>query len=242
VDNYNWNPFIYHQTPTLLSQTNHIRSHILILSLNKTKKHTHTHQTVTTMENETNQPMVVTKKVWNTLRIILFMITKNVAKSKMVAQLNLLLKRSKLAAIKAIANTLTLCHHSSASFVSPHDYEFSCSNSPGVIKFHNKNKKHNHGRHHNNVSTIHKVLEILNDVSSFSSPSPLVTFPGFGKSPIGKKIRVTDSPFPLKEEEDDDHSYVDVAAEEFIKRFYKNLNLQQKLAAIQSPYNNSRNR
>ncbi|KEH27184.1 hypothetical protein MtrunA17_Chr6g0486771 [Medicago truncatula] len=196
------------------------------------------------MEIETNQAMVVTKKVWNTLRIILFMFTKNIAKSKMVAQLNLLLKRSKLAAIKAIANTLALRHHSTASFVSPHDYEFSCSNSPTAIKFHSKNNNYHRGRHHNDVSTIQKVLEILNDidVSSFSSPSPLVAFPGFGKSPIGKKIRVTDSPFPLKEEEGDDHSHVDVAAEEFIKRFYKNLKLQQKLVAIQSPYNNSHNR
>ncbi|KEH17421.1 Avr9/Cf-9 rapidly elicited protein [Medicago truncatula] len=162
----------------------------------------------------------------------------------MVAELNLLLKRSKLAAIKAIANTLALRHHSSASFVSPNDYEFSCSNSPAVIKFHNKNKNHHHGRHHNDVSTIQKVLEILNEVdaSFFSSPSPLVTFPGFGKSPIGKKIRVTDSPFPLKVDEGDDHSHVDVAAEEFIKRFYKNLNLQQKLASIKSPYNNSQHR
>jgi len=213
--------------------TNHI-THVHFIhshSLSQQKKTTHKlikPLQQTTMEIETNQPMIVTKKVWNTLRIILFMITKNIAKSKMVAELNLLLKRSKIAAIKAIANTLTLRHHSSASFVSPHDYEFSCSNSPAVIKFHNKNKNHHSGRHHNDVSTIQKVLEILNDVdaSSFSSPSPLVTFPGFEKSPIGKKIRVTDSPFPLKEEEGDDYSHVDVAAEEFIKRFYKNLNLQ----------------
>ncbi|KEH17422.1 Avr9/Cf-9 rapidly elicited protein [Medicago truncatula] len=173
------------------------------------------------------------------------MLKKNIAKSKKVAQLNLLLKRSKLAAIKAIANPLTLRHHLFASFISPNDYEFSCSNSPAVIKFLNKNKNHHRGCHHDDVSTIQKVLEILNkvDASSFSSPSPLVTFPGFGKSPVGKKFRVTDSPFPLKEEEgDDDHSHVDVAAEEFIKKFYKNLNLQQKLAAIQSPYNNSRDK
>jgi hypothetical protein len=202
----------------------------------------------TTMAIETNQPLVA-KKVWNTVRIILFMLTKNIAKSKMVAELNLLLKRGKLAAVKAIANTLTLRHHHSAtasSFVSPHDYEFSCNNSPAVIKFHNKNKNNRRHHHHQytDFSTVQKVLEILNDVdaSSFSSPSPLITFPGFGKSPIGKKIRVTDSPFPLKEEEGVDHSHVDVAAEEFIKRFYKNLNLQQKLAAIQSPYNNSRDR
>ncbi|CAI8594706.1 unnamed protein product [Vicia faba] len=193
------------------------------------------------MDIEKNQQLVA-KKLWKTLRIVLFMLTKGIAKSKMVAELNLLLKRGKVAAVKAIANTLTLRHHSTAaSFVSPHDYEFSCSNSPAVVKFHRKIKNHHHP---NNFSTVQKVLEILNDVdtSSFSSPSPLVTFPEFGKSPIGNKIRITDSPFPLKEEEGDDHSHVDVAAEEFIKRFYRNLNLQQKLAAIQSPYNNSRDR
>ena len=254
MDIYNGNPFIYHQSLTLISNISHSIHNIYTFSfsLHKTKKNTKLIKSLqkTTMEIETNQPMIVTKKVWNTLRIILFMITKNIAKSKMVAELNLLLKRSKIAAIKAISNTLSFRHHSPASFVSPHDYEFSCSNSPAVIKFHNKNKNHHRGRHqrvqyNGDVSTIQKVLEILNEIdaaSSSLSPSPLVAFPGFGKSPIEKKIRVTDSPFPLKEEEGDDHSHVDVAAEEFIKRFYKNLNLQQNLAAIQSPYNNSRDR
>lgn len=195
------------------------------------------------MDIEKTQPFVA-KKLWKTLRIVLFMLTKGIARSKMVAELNLLLKRGKVAAVKAIANTLALRHHSSAaSFVSPHDYEFSCSNSPAVVKFNTKIKNHRH-YHQNDFSTVQKVLEILNDVeaSSFSSPSPMVTFPGFGKSPMGRKIRITDSPFPLKEEEGDDHGHVDVAAEEFIKRFYRNLNLQQKLAAIQSPYNNSRDK
>jgi hypothetical protein len=38
---------------------------------------------------------------------------------------------------------------------------------------------------------------------------------------LEKKIRVTDSPFPLKEEEGVDHSHVDVAAEEFINYMHR---------------------
>lgn len=246
MDNYTRIPlytpnstFSYHNKPYRnISQS--ISNHNPSLSITNSSKPL---QQTTSMEIEKNQPLVA-KKVWKTLRIVLFMLTKGIAKSKMVAELNLLLKRGKVAAVKAIANTLTLRHHSTAaSFVSPHDYEFSCSNSPAVIKLHSKIKNHRHHHHHqNDFSTVQKVLEILNDVDASSFPSPMVTFPGFGKSPIGRKIRITDSPFPLKEEEGDDHSHVDVAAEEFIKRFYKNLNLQQKLAAIQSPYNNSRYR
>nr|XP_004513033.2 uncharacterized protein LOC101510669 [Cicer arietinum] len=253
MDNSSWNPFIYPQTPTPPSQ-NHITNISQIqsntLSQQKKKKHTKTHQTVTKMEIETNQS-IVAKKVWKTIRIILFMLRKVIAKSKVISELNLLVKRGKIAAVKAITNALTLRHYSSAavsSFVSPHDYDFSCSNSPTVIKFHNKKKNNHHRYHHHqchDVSTVQKVLEILNDMetSSFSSPSPLVALSGFDKSPIGKKqLRITDSPFPLKEEEGEDYSHVDIAAEEFIKRFYKNLNLQKELASIQSPYHNSWNK
>ena len=68
--------------------------------------------------------------------------------------------------------------------------------------------------------------------------SPLVALPAFGKSPTGEQLRITDSPFPLMDEEGDDGGEVDVAAEEFIKRFYKNLNLQHmNMAAMESPYN-----
>lgn len=63
--------------------------------------------------------------------------------------------------------------------------------------------------------------------------SPLVTLPGFGTSPVGRQLRVTDSPFPLKDEGD---SQVDKAAEEFIKKFYKDLNLQKTMALLDSPY------
>ncbi|KAF2285227.1 hypothetical protein GH714_039053 [Hevea brasiliensis] len=63
--------------------------------------------------------------------------------------------------------------------------------------------------------------------------SPMV-LPGFGKSPIVRQLRITDSPFPLKDEGD---SQVDKAAEEFIKKFYKDLKLQKTSSAFESPHN-----
>ncbi|XP_065866534.1 uncharacterized protein [Euphorbia lathyris] len=62
--------------------------------------------------------------------------------------------------------------------------------------------------------------------------SPMV-FPGFGKSPMVRQLRITDSPFPLK---DDGDTQVDVAAEAFIKKFYKDLKSQKNTyAAFESP-------
>ncbi|KAK7314419.1 hypothetical protein VNO77_32942 [Canavalia gladiata] len=176
------------------------------------------------MEIERCKP-VTAKKLWNIVRIVFLMLRKGIAKSKVVEEFHLLLKRGKLAAGKAIANTLTLHNRSRNDVVYPRDYEFSCSNSP-AFPFHAIKRKH---RQHNydDVFAVQKVLEMLNKVEA----SPLV---GFGKSPVGKQLRITDSPFPLKDEEGD--SQVDLAAEEFIKRFYRDLNLQQNLAAIDSPH------
>lgn len=65
--------------------------------------------------------------------------------------------------------------------------------------------------------------------------SPAMALPGFGKSPMVRQLRITDSPFPLKD--DGDSHQVDVAAEEFIKNFYKDLRLQKiTMGTLESPY------
>ncbi|KAE9600335.1 hypothetical protein Lal_00045662 [Lupinus albus] len=203
------------------------------------------------------------KKLWNILRIMFMMLRKSIAKSKIMVDFNLLLKRSKLAAGKVISNTSMLhrhyftaftCRRPNLSFISPRDYEFSCSNSPTLPlhKYNNYDQRYRcHNRslgwfskpsHHDEVSTmdaVQKVFEILNNENTVEA-SPLVALPGFGKSPIGRQLRITDSPFALKDE--GDHGQVDIAAEEFIKKFYKELNLQQKMSAIESPYHNLWNR
>ncbi|CAJ1937036.1 unnamed protein product [Sphenostylis stenocarpa] len=188
---------------------------------------------------------VVAKKVWNIVRVMFFMLRKGIAKSKIMVEFHLMLKRGK----KALVNNLMLNHHyfmasftcrsqhNHTTFFSPRDYEFSCSNSP-AIPFHAVKRAHKHHRfskpsQYEDVSTLSAVQKVLEILNNETSTSPL---PGFGKSPVGKQLRVTDSPFPLKDGGD---SQVDVAAEEFIKKFYKDLNLQKKMAYIESPYHNS---
>ena len=57
--------------------------------------------------------------------------------------------------------------------------------------------------------------------SEVASPA----LPGFGRSPMVRQLRITDSPFPLKDIDED--SEVDKAAEEFIERFYNDLKKQK---------------
>lgn len=214
------------------------------------------------MEMEPSPP-VVAKKLWNILRIVLFMVRKGLSKSKIMVDLHLMLKRGKLAG-KAIAENFFSNHvvghmsHSSfscrsndaVSFVSPREYEFSCSNSPAVKPFHfiNKRKHHHHHSHFYpkssstyryddfaTVTAVQKVLDICLNNNDMVEASPLVGLPGFGKSPLVRQLRITDSPFPLKDEGGDDNGRVDMEAEEFIKRFYKDLKSQKTMAAADSP-------
>jgi len=168
------------------------------------------------------------RKLWNVVRIVFLILRKGIAKSKHAVDFNF--NSGKLAAAKAILHLQR--HHHDA--VHPHrDYEFSCSNSPAAtFPFHviKRSKHRTRFPHYDDVASVQKVLELLNSNNQVEG-SPLV------KSPIGRKVRISDSPFPLKEEEEDNQ--VDVAAEEFIKRFYKDLNLQQKMAAIESPYHSN---
>lgn len=72
-----------------------------------------------------------------------------------------------------------------------------------------------------------------------AAASPMVVLPGFGRSPIGRQLRVTDSPFPLKDEGGGDGK-VDKAADEFISRFYKDLKSQKiSMSGFESPAHNT---
>ncbi|KAL1356593.1 hypothetical protein HN51_008591 [Arachis hypogaea] len=201
------------------------------------------------MEIEARAAPMVAKKLLNILRIVMVMLRKGISKSKLISEFNLLLKRGKIAASNAISTTLTLHHHYAAAFTRhrssfrnnknlsfyPREYQFSCTSSPA---FNYHSRRHHRCHHHEDVSTLCKVLEMLKDNNNNSNcemmmDSPLMPLPGFGKSP--KQLRITDSPFPLKDEEDfddDDGGKIDIKAEEFIKRFYKNLHSQH----TNSPY------
>ncbi|XP_004486778.1 uncharacterized protein [Cicer arietinum] len=201
---------------------------------------------------ESNLP-VISKKVWNMVRVVFFMLRKGISKGKLMMDLNMMLKRRGKLAGKAIANLMFHHHHhnhggstssrrshdSHHQFTSSREYEFSCSNTPNNFFPIGKRHRHNHNHTHNHfftcaqmpptqddevvtMSAMKAVLEMLN-TESLIETSP--TLPGFGKSPMVRQLRVTDSPFPLREDDEKDNQ-VDKAAEDFIKRFYSQLRKQ----------------
>ncbi|XWS18955.1 hypothetical protein CRYUN_Cryun32bG0089300 [Craigia yunnanensis] len=205
------------------------------------------------------QNLVMAKRVWSIVRGVLFMMRKGIlSKRKLMVDLNMMLKRGKIASAKAIGNLMS--HHRKDRQVSPsfmeaaaasaHEYEFSCSNTPNYIfPFNLATKKKNsinnyyhhffaciHARptHDDDVATMNAfkvVLEMLNDndnnnmVVEAAAASPML--PGFGQTPLVRQLRITDSPFPLRDV-DEDNGNVDKAAEDFINKFYKCLKQQNK--------------
>ncbi|CAN8288234.1 unnamed protein product [Cochlearia groenlandica] len=198
-----------------------------------------------------NQEVPISKKLWNIVRFLLYMIRKGVSKHKLVADFNATLKRGKN----------LIFHHrrrvpaaSNANANLRQEYEFSCSNTPNYsFPFPNIMKKKNHNNNNNNhsifacgqtpqtleddVSAARAVIELLNGVGEKGNVTPCDLtaalspyFPGFGRTPLVRPLRVTDSPFPLTPENGDvANGHVDKAADDFIKKFYKNLNQQKKM-------------
>lgn len=196
---------------------------------------------------ESNLP-VISKRVWNMVRVAFFMLRKGMSKGKLMMGLNMMLKRRGKLAGKAIAN-LMFHHHghnhggstssrrSHHQFTASREYEFSCSNTPNhFFPIGKRHRSHNHS--HNNFSTsaqtphthddddvatmsaMKAVLEMLNNDQTIVEASP-----AFGHSPMVRQLRVTDSPFPLKDDDEKDNQ-IDKAAEDFINRFYSQLRKQ----------------
>ncbi|KAA8541755.1 hypothetical protein F0562_022907 [Nyssa sinensis] len=187
---------------------------------------------------ETNLP-VVARRLWSMIRVVFFMLRKGIAKRKLMVDLNMMMKRGKTAG-KAIHNLMFHHHHHNSSTsnrrshdghlsTAPGEYEFSCSNSP-AFPFPVGNKR-NHSSHFFScahappteddlvtVNAVKKMLEMLN--SEAASPA----LPGFGRTPMVRQLRITDSPFPLQDVRADSH--VDEAAEKFIMKFYNELRQQ----------------
>ncbi|KAE8688566.1 Casein kinase I protein isoform 1 [Hibiscus syriacus] len=200
---------------------------------------------------------VTAKRVWSIVKAVLFMMRKGIlSKRKLMVDLNMKLKRGKIAGAKAIGNLMFHNYHHnknrqvSTSFTAEapaaaDEYEFSCSNTPNYIFPFNlaaKKKSNNYYQHFfacthapptlddDNMATMNAVkagLEMLNN-NDVVAASPML--PGFGQTPLARQIRITDSPFPLRDA-DEDNDYVDKAAEDFINRFYKDLKLQNNRMA-----------
>lgn len=217
---------------------------------------------------EANNIPIVAKKFWRMVRVVFFMLRKGISKGKLMIDLNMMMKRGKIAG-KALQNLMFHHSHNWAASAAahhrrshhnhnhvegpPNEYEFSCSNSPANNNFPNfhlpfhlsssNNKRKNnmnlfsscaHVRHQTQdlefddnftVQAVLKALEMMQ--SQAPSPSPSPALPGFGKSPMVRQLRITDSPFPLRDVDEDSH--VDEAAEKFIQKFYKDLRLQNAM-------------
>nr|GEX58465.1 hypothetical protein [Tanacetum cinerariifolium] len=165
---------------------------------------------------EQNLP-IITKKAWDLIRVMFFMLKKGISKAKFITNLNIMIKRGKIAG-KSLRNLLFHHHQNLVGATFPRhlppppsddgENEFSCTTTPQ-----NQTKLHYH-LDANDV--IVKALEILKSATA----SPALS--RFGKSPMVKELRITDSPFPLSNG-DEDGDQVDEAAEKFIMRFYNSL-------------------
>ncbi|KAM0032070.1 hypothetical protein Hdeb2414_s0016g00471001 [Helianthus debilis subsp. tardiflorus] len=169
---------------------------------------------------EQNIP-VLAKKVWRLVRVLYFMLRKNISKSKLLLDLNRMMKRRKIADKSS----------SSPTFSTPlGEYEFSCTNSPttnnhafSLFSFRKKQASANqHAEDLDMMAVNAAVLKAMEMINHSEAASP--TLPGFGRSPMVRQLRVSDSPFPLSNMDEDSH--VDEAAEQFIKRFYNDLRRQ----------------
>ncbi|KAM1717441.1 hypothetical protein ACFX11_025274 [Malus domestica] len=203
---------------------------------------------------EQNNLPVIARRIWSIVRVAFFMLKKGISKRKLLLDLNMMMKRGKLAS-KALSNLMFHHHHhnhyhphysSTTSSAAPQEYEFSCSNTPNY-PFHLMGKRRHHNNRNNFFTCAHAqltqddematagavkaVMEMLNNdllaVETVASVAASPVFPGFGKSPMVRQLRITDSPFPLREADEDSH--VDKAAEEFIEKFYKNLWQQRRM-------------
>lgn len=184
------------------------------------------------------------------------MLRKGISKRKLLTlDLPLLIKRGKLAG-KALGHFVTfhyrqiavvnsdrhfsafMCHFldSNMAFNDPRGVEFSCSNTPSY-SYYSINSRHR--QHHQKSAAIAaKVMEILNSEffdfeseisSAFPTPSPMLGLAE--RSPTVRQLRITDSPFPIQDDEIVDSNKIDKEAEEFIKRFYEQLGRQQLASA-----------
>ncbi|KAK6125059.1 hypothetical protein DH2020_041175 [Rehmannia glutinosa] len=188
---------------------------------------------------EQNLP-IVAKKFWNSVRVVYFMLRKGISKPKLLADLNMMMKRGKIAGKNAIHN-LMFHHHSAAarrsedpqiSYAVPleDEYEFSCTTTPAHptfrLPFHLNKRKNSESpppEQPSDADLFAAAMKIVN--SAAASPA----LPGFGRTPRVRQLRITDSPFPLREIEEDNH--VDEAAEKFIMKFYSDLKRQTAMAS-----------
>ncbi|AES73892.1 hypothetical protein MtrunA17_Chr3g0140421 [Medicago truncatula] len=158
------------------------------------------------------QPTVVIEKVSKTVRLLGFLIQNGVSKSHRVMQdMQEVMKRGKN--IGKALNNVMVKHHEALTcrprdadmyFISPLEYQFSCSSSPPRLS-----RGANSSRR-----------KLLSPVAERSRRQMRVYY---GTRNEGRRVKMT------KRETVEEVFEVDQAAEEFIERFYRELRLQKWL-------------
>lgn len=182
-----------------------------------------------------------------------FMLQKGVSKKKLMPDLHLMMERGKI--LGKSFNDLMLRHHTALgcsshdvhlSYISPRDYEFSCSGSPerrSYTPFHVSKRKgsyvgNQYKRRSQHIPHMSQYwpCRLEDDVVAVSSVKVLRRgrrdkVHAEEEAPPTQQVMITktESLFPLRH--GDEESHVDKAAEEFIQRFYRELMLQKWTAA-----------
>ncbi|KAK4359488.1 hypothetical protein RND71_021717 [Anisodus tanguticus] len=208
---------------------------------------------------EQNLP-VIAKKFWKIVRVALCMLRKGISKQKIMLDIKLMMKRSKISSYKyAVQNLMFHFHHyahnrrdnvdSKLPFSPREDeYEFSCSSSPNL-------KKHNEEEDVIVMNAaVMKALEMIKAETASKKAGQCTKYPALARSEewphpkrcdgdslplspynylrgFGRQLRVTDSPISVRDEVEELDNHVDEAADEFISKFYRNLRRQSSLSA-----------
>ncbi|XP_076945588.1 uncharacterized protein LOC143616724 [Bidens hawaiensis] len=146
---------------------------------------------------------------------MLLMLKKGISKVKLFADLNMMIKRGKIAG-KSLHSLLFHHHHNWAATTFNRHPQHLPSSSSDEYEFTHKHYHHDDNNNNNNMYINIKVMKALEDMITSATSSP-----GIAKSPMVKQIRITDSPYPLTNGDDD--GKVDEDAEKFILRFYNGL-------------------
>ena len=180
---------------------------------------------------DTSQIPPVSQKLSKKVRVIFFLVQNGVSRSKVIDDVQLMMKRGKN--LRKAFNNVMLRHHealtcrsrdSHMSFVSPMamDYQFSCSGRPPrpPRTFSHLSKRRvsdstttcaRQQRHHVGLCRGNDTLELV-------------------QHPKGRRVKIMGSASSmLRDAEEQEEFQVDEAAEEFIERFYRELRLQDWL-------------
>ncbi|KAK4276980.1 hypothetical protein QN277_015058 [Acacia crassicarpa] len=183
-----------------------------------------------------SRPSLVVEKLCKTVRLICFLLQNGVSKSKVKHDMHFVMKRGK--DLGKTLNNAVVRHHealtcrsrdSHMSFVSPMDYQFSCSGSPprlsyvgrrkGVSPLYTTRRQHHHALQYAHVTPVHRIAGLCR-----GDEDTLV-----GNYSRGR-VKITEPTSMLSDDVVVEQEYrVDEAAEEFIERFYRDLRLQKWL-------------